>query len=256
MKKPNIISIVNQKGGTGKTTTALNIYQALKKKGYKTLLIDLDAQANATDQFISVNPKYNIYDVLIGKADINQAIERSKNGDFIASSYNLSVFDIVLSGNNKDKILRNALNGLKSEYDYIIIDNPPVLNLLTINSLTACDHALIVAQADIFSYKSICQIMETIKSIQKNNNFNVLGIVLTRYNGRTIITQTMTQNLSQLATQCNTTLLNTFIRENSSIKETQALKQNLFDYAPKSNGAKDYIKLTDEILSMINKENN
>ena len=246
-----IISIVNQKGGSGKTTTAINLFYGLNKKGFKTLLIDLDSQGNATDQFINEQPKATALEIFTSGRNIQDLIQHTPQGDIIASHYNLLGLDVILKQQGKEGLLKKAIATLK-DYEYIIIDTSPILNLTTINALNTSNYAIITAQADIFTIKSIQQINNTITEIKRTMNpeLNILGILLTRYNGRTTLTQILTNNIKETAQDLNIRVFQSAIRENTAIKEAQAIKRCIYDYAKASNGAKDYMALTEEIIQI------
>jgi len=239
-----IISITNQKGGTGKSTTALALGAALKRKGHKVLYIDLDAQGNLTYALGATGLNtLNAMDLLNGKAG-------EIKGDIIASTPELAAAEQTLNKTGKEYKLKEALRGIKNKYDYIIIDTPPSMGILTINALTASDSVLIPAQADIFSLQGITQIKDTIDAVREycNKALKVKGIVLTRFNGRAIISKDLADVLKAEADKLGTKLFNVKIRECTALKEAQANQRDIFSYAPASNGASDYMELTKEVL--------
>lgn len=240
------ISITNQKGGTGKSTTALALGAALKKKGHKVLFIDLDAQGNLTYALGATGLNtLNAMELLEGKAQADKI-----QGDIIASTPELAAAERALNKTGKEYKLKEALQSIKPLYDYIIIDTPPSMGILTINALTASDSVIIPAQADIFSLQGITQIKETIDAVREycNKALKVKGIVLTRFNGRAIISKDLADVLKAEADKLGTRLFNTRIRECTALKEAQASQQDIFSYAPASNGASDYMQLTKEVL--------
>lgn len=240
-----IISIINQKGGVGKTTTAQNLTAGLEKKGFKTLLIDLDAQCNLTYS-INVDSKYTIYDVFSDKISIKETI----CNNFIAGSPLLSTIDTILNQTGKEYKLKEALSGIINCFDFIILDTPPALGTITINALTAATEALITAQPDAYSLQGISQLYQTIFAVKKycNPQLKVCGILLTRYNKRTIISNNATTSIINKAKQLNTKVFDTKIRECTAIKESQVVQKNIFDYSKYSNASFDYQKLVEEIL--------
>jgi len=240
------ISITNQKGGTGKSTTALALGAALQKKGHKVLFIDLDAQGNLTYALGATGLNtLNAMELLEGRAQAGKI-----QGDIIASTPELAAAEKVLNKTGKEYKLKEALQSIKPLYDYIIIDTPPSMGILTINALTASDSVIIPAQADIFSLQGITQIKETIDAVREycNKALKVKGIVLTRFNGRAIISKDLADVLKAEADKLGTKLFNTKIRECTALKEAQASQQDIFTYAPASNGASDYMQLTKEVL--------
>ena len=176
--------------------------------------------------------------------------------DFIPASSNLAIMDNLLNDTGKEYRLKEALKILENEYDYIIIDTPPALGILTINSLTASHKAIITAQADIYSLQGIKQLSQSIEAVKKYCNKNLLidGVLLTRYNSRSILTKDMTENMKRMAESIGTKLYKSKIRECTAIKEAQAIGQNIFDYAKKSNATKDYEEFINEILEGASNE--
>lgn len=245
------IVVINQKGGVGKTTTAHNFGYGLLKKKKKVLLIDLDPQENLTFTVTGqVNFKESIFDVLVGDIDINQAIHHIGKMDIIPSSQALSIISKYLDEGEKENTLKNRLKALKENYDFIIIDTPPALGNLTVNALTGSDETIITAQADIFSLQGIGQLAQSINAIKEysNHKLEIKGILLTRYNKRSILTKDMTENIQEIAENLGTKVFNAKIRECIAIKESQAMNQDIFSYSPRSNGAKDYNDLVKEYL--------
>jgi chromosome partitioning protein len=253
MKKAGkIISIANQKGGVGKSTTAQALWQGVQVKGFKSLIIDLDPQGNTTFT-AKATDQNNAHDLLTGKATTNAAIQKTECGDIISSGNGLSGLELELTGVGKEFKLKEALDPLRSEYDYIVIDSPPGLGLLTVNSLTASDYVVIPALADAYSLQGMGQLYETIKAVQKycNPNLTIKGVLLTRHNSRSVLSRDMTDMIEATAERMKATVFKTIIREGIAVKEAQAIQQSLFAYAPKSNPSKDYMDFIDELLRGI-----
>lgn len=245
------IAVINQKGGVGKSTTALAIGAGLSLKGYSVLFIDLDAQGNLSYTLGAGTQGYNAMGVLQRPETAKEEIQHTQNGDIIASSPALAGADTVLTETGKEYRLKEALESLSGEYDYCIIDTPPALGILTINALTACTGAIIPAQADIYSLQGIAQLNSTIETVKKycNPSLSIMGIVLTRFNGRSIIRREVAEMLERTAEQLHTKLYTSKIRECVSLIEAQATRQTIYNYAPKSNASKDYTALVAEILA-------
>lgn len=245
-----IYAIINQKGGVGKSTTALAIGAGLKIKGCSVLYIDLDAQGNLSYTLGATTQGYNAMGVLQRPETAAQEVQHLPQGDIIASSPALAGADTILAETGKEFRLKEALENLSTNYDYCIIDTPPALGILTINALTACNGVIIPAQADIYSLQGISQLGNTLQTVKKycNSSLAVLGIVLTRYNTRSIISKEVTELIEKVAEELGTKLYKTKIKECTALKEAQAVKQDIFNYAPKSNAAADYKALVNEIL--------
>ena len=244
------LAIINQKGGVGKSTTALAIGAGLSLKGYSVLFIDLDAQGNLSYTLGADTKGYNAMGVLERPETAKEEIQHTPQGDIIASSPKLAGADKLLEETGKEYRLKEALDSLQGAYDYIIVDTPPALVILTINALTACTGAIIPAQADIYSLQGIAQLNSTIETVKKycNPSLSIMGIVLTRFNGRSIIRREVAEMLERTAEQLHTKLYTSKIRECTALVEAQATKQNIYSYAPRSNATADYKALVDEIL--------
>lgn len=244
------IAVINQKGGVGKSTTALAIGAGLSLKGYSVLFIDLDAQGNLSYTLGADTKGYNAMGVLERPETAKEEIQHTPQGDIIASSPKLAGADKLLEETGKEYRLKEALESLQGAYDYIIVDTPPALGILTINALTACTGAIIPAQADIYSLQGIGQLNSTIETVKKycNPSLSIMGIVITRFNGRSIIRREVAEMLEHTADQLHTKLYSSKIRECTALVEAQATKQNIYSYAPRSNAAADYKVLVDEII--------
>jgi chromosome partitioning protein len=248
------IAVINQKGGVGKSTTAFALGAGLILKGYKVLFIDLDAQGNLSYNMNSQNKAITSLEVLTGTATAQEAIVGTATGDLIPASPALASADALITATGKEYRLKEAIEALKASYDYIILDTPPALGILTVNALTACNSVIIPAQADTFSLQGIGQLSQTIQTVKKycNPTLSIKGIVVTRYNSRAVLTRDMTELLDDTARQLNTKLYKTKIRECIAIKEAQASQQDIYSYSPKSNATADYTNLVEEILEKEN----
>lgn len=243
------IAVVNRRGGVGKTATAHALGAGLILKGNKVLFVDLDSQSNLSYDLGVTKPDISAMDVLTGEATAEQAILHTQQGDLIPASEDLATADTAITGTGKEYRLQEALQPLKEMYDYIIIDTPPALGTLTVNALTACAGAIIPAQAEIHSLQGIGLLNDAIEAVKKycNRDLYIKGIVITRYNGRTVLSKDMRDNLEAIAAQLHTKVFKEPIRECISIKEAQAAQQSIFEYAPRSNAARDYMALIDEL---------
>lgn len=243
-------AIINQKGGVGKSTTSNAMGAGLQKQGQRVLYVDLDAQGNLSYSLNSTGRPLTSLEVLTGTAKAEEAVVTTPQGDLIPASPSLASADALLTETGKEYRLKEAIAPLLDSYNYIIIDTPPALGVLTINALTAATSVIIPAQADIYSLQGIGQLYQTIFAVQKycNKDLKIKGILITRYSSRTILTQDMLQLLQNTAEQLNTKVYESKIRECISIKEAQAKKQDIFSYAPKSNAATDYYKFINQVM--------
>ena len=245
-----IISIINQKGGVGKSTTAEALLAGLTLKGYKTLAVDLDAQGNLTYATGATSQGATSLGVLTREVDAGDAIQHTSSGDIIPSNKALAGADAFITDTGKEYRLKEALESVASEYDYIIIDTPPALSILTINALTASNSVIIPAQADIYSLQGIEQLAETIQPVKRycNPTLSIEGILLTRYSKRSILGQEVAGLARQIAQRLNTKVFDTTIREAIAIKEAQISQQSLFSYAPKAPVTDDYRAFIEEVI--------
>lgn len=245
-----IITVTNQKGGAGKTTTAATLAAGLSFKGYKALLIDLDPQGNLTYTSGAKTDGATALGVLTGEVKAQDAIQHTCGGDIIASSKALSGADAFIADTGKEYRLKEALENLQGLYDYCIVDTPPALGILTINALTACNSVIIPAQADIYSLQGIEQLAETMKPVKRycNPALQIEGILLTRYSPRSVLSREVAELAEQLAAKLGTKLFKATIREAIVVKEAQISQQTLYSYAPKSKVTEDYTALITELL--------
>lgn len=241
-----VIAIVNRKGGVGKTATAQALGAGLIKKGHSVLYIDLDSQTNLTYGLGASMAGPSSMDVLTGNATAQEAIQHTQQGDVIAGAESLAGADAAIDGTGKEYRLKEALEGL--QYDFCIVDTPAQLGTLTVNALTAADSVIIPAQAEIYSLQGLGQLSKAIEAVRKycNHGLSINGILITRYNGRAVISRDMQSNLEAAAQQLKTRLYSMPIRECVSIKEAQAQQQDIYTYAPRSNAAKDYAAFVEE----------
>lgn len=245
-----IFTVTNQKGGAGKTTTALALAAGLSLKGYSVLSIDLDAQGNMTYTAGARADGATALEVLIGEIKAADAIQNTNIGNFIPANKSLAGVDSFITDTGKEYRLKEALKPIKGEYDFIIIDTPPALGILTINALTACDSVIIPAQADIYNLQGIEKLAETIKPVKKytNHNLKIEGILLTRYNPRSILSRELADFTNQIAEKLMTKLFQTTIREAIAIKEAQISQKSLYSYAPTAKVTDDYSHFIVELL--------
>lgn len=246
-----VIAITNQKGGVGKTTTALALHDELKLKGYKVLLIDTDQQQSSTKQFRAVvEGEYTLYDVLMNECDLDTAIQHLDRGDIVAADELLKRMDVALDGMKKYLFMKNAISKMKSEYDYIIIDCPPALNTILLNNLTACDEVIIPITCEMMSLEGLVDLSRTINDVREttNPNIKVSGLLLIKYKKNTNLTKQLVQQLSSFEKLFDTKTFETTIRESVKQSEAHTVRQSIFEYAPNSTTAVDYRNFVNEYL--------
>ncbi len=246
----HIYAVINQKGGVGKTTTVFALTGGLKLRNKKVLAVDLDPQGNLSYSFGADLDGKNALGVLTGEIKAEDAVVHTPQGDIIPGGKSLAGADAFITDTGKEYRLKEALAGFESCYDYIVIDTPPALGILTVNALTACTSVIIPAQADIYSLQGIEQLGETMSPVKKycNSGLYIEGILLTRYNPRSVLSRDIVSFMERLAAKFETEVFNAKIREAVSIRESQMLRQDIFSYAAKSNVAADYSSFIDELL--------
>lgn len=243
-----IITIANQKGGVGKSTTAHALGSCLRSQGQRVLFVDLDPQGNLTYTMEADPAGPTAYELLTRQAEVADCIRQTEQGDLIPASAQLAAADMELNSTGKEYRLKEALAGVEEDYDTILIDTPPALGILTVNALTASNGLLIPAQADIYSLQGIGQLYSTVQAVRTycNPGLSIRGILLTRHSARAVLTRDLTEMIGETAAQLGTRVYSTVIRENIAVKEAQARRADLLRYAPKSNAAKDYAAFAEE----------
>nr|WP_312577335.1 AAA family ATPase [Sedimentibacter sp.] len=246
-----VISISNQKGGVGKTTTTGAIAAGFKIKGYKVLCVDLDSQSNLSfSTGAETEDCPTIYEVLKNEVKTSFSIQRTESFDIITSNILLSGIELEFTQTGREFLLKEALSSVKDKYDYIFIDTPPALSILTVNAFTASDYIIIPMLSDIFSLQGIAQLSETIKRVKTycNPDLKIEGILLTKYNKRTILSKEIRGTAELIAKELGTSLYKTTIRSSVAVMEAQTSQQNIHKYAPKNGATEDYVDLVNELI--------
>lgn len=245
------IAIANQKGGVAKTTTAAALAVGLKNKGYRVLAVDGDPQANlSTSVDAEINESDTLYDLLKSKADVRAVIQHLDCFDIIPANIMLAGAEPEITQTGKEYRLREELEPVVGDYDFIVVDTPPSLGLLTINAFTAADEIIIPSTAGIFAATGISQLYETIRNITKycNPSIRISGILMTRHNPRTNIGKDMKEITERLGSHIDAPLYKTYIRNSVTIEEAQANKVDIFTYSGGSQVAQDYQAFVEEYL--------
>ncbi len=247
-----VISISNQKGGVGKTTTTCNLAAGLTKKGFHVLVIDLDAQGNLGFSVgADIDTCATIYDVLKGSTKTQFAIQKKETADIITSSILLSGIELEFTNTGREFLLKEAIGPILDNYDYILLDTPPALGILTINAFTAADTIIVPMLSDIFSLQGIAQLYETFERVKKycNPNLTISGILLTKHNPRTHLSREIRGTAELIARDLNIKLFDSTIRSSVVVSEAQSVQQSILEYAPEHNISKDYLQFTNELLA-------
>ncbi|MDR3294352.1 MAG: AAA family ATPase [Clostridiales Family XIII bacterium] len=250
-KTAKIVVLTNQKGGVGKTTTACAVIAGLARKGFKTLGIDLDPQGNFGFCLGADTEGPTVYDLMKGSKTAAETIQTRDGIDIIASNILLSGAELEFSMIGRETLLKRGLAPVKDQYDYIIIDTPPALNILTVNAYTAADALIVIMLPEILSLMGISQLRETVELVKSiyNPQIETLGILLNKYDGRRILTHDVEDMAKMLAKELGTKVFKAKIRASVAAAEFPAHEgRNIFTYAPKSNAAKDYMLFVDELL--------
>lgn len=245
-----IIAVVNQKGGVGKTTTAVSLTAALHSMGKKVLMCDFDPQANATSGFgiEKKQVKYSSYDILISDVQVKDCIVHTKFGDVIPSTSALAGAAIeLINVNKREHCLRRALLQIKDQYDYIFIDSPPSLELLTLNALCAADSILIPVQCEYFALEGLSDLMTTLRAVKRklNPKLDIFGVILTMYDGRTIFSNQVAEEVRR---HFPGKVYRSVIPRNVRLAEAPSHGLPVMAYDRRSTGSKAYMAVAEEII--------
>ena len=246
-----VISVANQKGGVGKTTTTVNLATLIAKKGKKVLLIDTDPQGNATSGLgVTKELELSVYDILVGDTKFNETIQETsiKNLKVCPSNISLAGAEVELvSMMSREQRLKTKLDEIKNEYDYILIDCPPSLGLITLNAFTASDSVLIPVQCEYFALEGLGQLLNTVNLVKKhlNKNLEIEGALLTMYDARTNLSN---QVVKEVKKYFEDKVYKTVIPRNVRLSEAPSYGMPISLYDPKSKGAKAYEKFAKELL--------
>jgi len=255
-----VIAVALQKGGCGKTSTVVNVAAVLASKGKKVLICDMDPQGNACICY-GIDPdslQHNIYDVFTGQAQLKDVIVHTKYGvDIIPSNDNLSELDMLILQNpevfaNPAHALRNLLNGIRNKYEYILIDLPPSLSLLTVNGLTAADEVLIPLQCEYLATSGVNKLLKSVSNVRENYNPNlkIKGIVATMFNGRTNLSSIVLQEARRHFTEAGIKVFDTTINRSVRFGEAPMIGVPAVIHFKKDEAVQDYKRLTEEMFEL------
>lgn len=248
-----IIAIAMQKGGVGKTTTSINLSAALAAKGKKVLVVDTDPQGNTTSGFgIEKNElDRTIYDLMLNECSVKECIlnEVRPNLNLIPSNINLAAIEIeLIDRDSKEFVLKKELDWVRADYDYVIIDCPPSLGLLTVNALTAADAVLVPLQCEYYALEGLGQLITTVNLVKErlSPDLNMEGIFFTMYDSRTNLSQQVVENVKANVSQ---RVFRTVIPQNIRLAEAPSFGRPVIEYDPRSAGAEAYLALADELIN-------
>lgn len=248
-----ITTIINQKGGVGKTSTAAALAAGLNLAGYKTLAVDADAQSSLT-YIMGSDAERGIYEAMTG-SDAAQLIQHTDQGDLLPSSPALIGADLEFTKTGREYILRDVLEPIQGEYTHIVIDCPPQLGIMAINALTASDDVIIPMGADILSLQGLGQLCDTINTVKKycNPKLRIAGLLITRYSKRAVLSRDLAEVISDQAQAIGASVYHTQIREGVAVKEAQTMRTSIYQSHPKANPTTDYKNFVKEYLTQEEK---
>ena len=242
-----IISLLNHKGGVGKTTSTINIGAGLVELGKRVLLVDLDPQANLSLSLGIPRQPVTIYESMMGESDLSP-YEARENLHVVTSSLDLSSAEMELVNEaGREFILRELFAGVDEDYDFIIIDCPPSLGLLTLNALTSSQQVIIPLQTQFLALQGLAKIKQVIQKVKLrlNRDLHISGVLATMYDSRKVLNRDVIETIQKYF---GPLLFDTYIRDNVTLAEAPSQRQDIFAYSKKSNGAKDYLALSKEII--------
>jgi chromosome partitioning protein len=251
-----IIAITNQKGGVGKTTTAINLSAALANKGLRTLLVDLDPQGNSSMSFLDVHTlERSMYDALtepdVHLGDIVRPVEKLPGLDVAPATISLAKIEAKLIGElDSHYRLKDELARVHEVYDYVVIDTPPTLGIITVNALVAATHVMIPIQASYFALEGTDDLLETVDKIKARANpqLQILGALITLFDKRTLLSKDIHEQIERVF---GDKVFETVITKSVRLEESPAYRESIFSFAPRSSGAFEYYRLSEEVVARV-----
>ena len=247
------ITLSNQKGGVAKTTTTEALASGLSQRGFKVVAVDTDPQCNLSlsSGADTLSMDATLYDVFKGTASVRDVIQQTGLGyDLIPGGLELAVSDMEFTQTGREFMLREALDSVKGDYDYCVIDTPPTIGILTVNALTASDSVVIPLTADFYSIQGLAQLNRIIERVKRysNKDLKIAGLLITRHDDRTNISKALMDQITTTAERLGTKVFAQPIRNSVAVRESQVMRTDIFTEAPKANATKDYTAFIDELL--------
>ena len=251
---PRITTVLNQKGGVGKTTTAHALATGLRHRGYKALVIDADPQGNISYTMRADTLKTGLYDAMRGDVSAADTIQHTQQGDIISSSLYLAGADMEFTQTGREYLLKEMLAAISANYTHIVIDSPPALGIMTINALTASTDIVIPVGADIYSLQGLQQLLTTVGKVQRYSNAElaIAGLLITRKGNNAIATRQLLEAIQQKAEALQLHLYGAIIREAVAVREAQIMQKSLFTANPTAKVVEDYNAFINEYLKQQN----
>lgn len=248
-----VITLSNQKGGVAKTTTCIALSTVLFNKGHKVLAVDLDPQTNFSFAcgVDVMNQDVTLYNVFHKESDIKKAIITTEIGfDLVPGGLALASADMEFTQTGREYMLNEALKDIESNYDYVVVDTPPTLGILTINALTSSDLVIVPMNADVYSVQGLAQLNMQIGNVQKYTNprLTIGGLLLTKYNDRQNVSKTTKELIESASKQLGTRVFDSVIREAVAVRESALMQNDMFKEAPNSNATVDYMEFVNELF--------
>lgn len=246
------ISVLNHKGGVGKTTTSANLSAGLRQLGHRVLTIDIDGQANLSQSLGIGLQEPNIYTALREQKSL--PVYRNTEGiDVVPSTLDLQAAELELANEpGRELILKRLISTQVDNYDFVIIDCPPSLGILTLNALTASDHIIIPVEAETLALQGMAKLLSIVEKVQNrlNDKLDILGILVTKYDGRKLLNKSVLEKITE---HFPGKIFETQVRDNITLAEAPSVGKDIFTYAPHSKGAVDYLAVCNEVLNRLNK---